>query len=213
MKGSVAYHAVLFVALCGFSAAGSDTLDALPEHNAVPSSTDPPDWRQSRRCGVNSLFILHRLLKKESSYDDLQYQLGDNQHGHSMLDLIRVSSESGVRLRAVRTVPRNLSLVPLPAIALTEGAAPEVGHYVVLIGVDANSVRLLDGTSGMITVESTQRFSRIWNGELLIAGDSGVAPTAVILFLSGALLLLAVLISGRSSRSHTTNKSVHKNCR
>jgi hypothetical protein len=145
-------------------------------------------WRVRNRCGVNSTYVILRLLGKTVEYDDVMSALPIGSSGTSMADMRRYLNEKEVPAAVIRATPETLADVRFPVIAMMEEDASKGGHFVVLFGMTDTAFHVIDGTGGAVDVVAYEQFVRRWNG-FLIAVD---APRSGFSWLWISMMLMGV---------------------
>jgi peptidase C39-like protein len=163
----------VLAAACG-GAVASAQLMAPALSPAAASSVAPVDWRVDTRCGVNSLYVMLRMLNRPVTYEQLLKETAVGEQGSSAAELARVASLHQVHLTPVHATSSSASRWPLPAIVHLQRQADFMGHYVLYLGSNGDTHRLLDCTSGEMSTMPEGDFNTIWSGYVLLRGEPGV---------------------------------------
>ncbi len=188
----------------------------------------PGDWREvqleSNWCGAKCLWVIAKGMNKPYFLEEIKAfcPAGKERDGVlSLDDLKRGAERCGLSAMVVRCRYDWLARKGSPAITLHRFPGPNqqgiVNHFVVCLGGDADSVRVIDPfSSGTATLVKREVFDRSWTGDALVIAESpdalpsqagwyvAVALTALVmagmgLFLvskrrrHGALLVVGVL--------------------
>lgn len=158
---------------------------------------DSPDWRHrtyashwiqriSRYKG-NELALLNcgtqalaQVLKKDRRYTEsreVMEILPDSLKGHSIKDLISIASKYEYSVEGLRLQAADLQSIPLPAIVQIDGKREgNRGHYWVLEKIENGVLTLFDSQSNRRFNQSTEEFSREWDGNTLVFSDDDNLP-------------------------------------
>jgi ABC-type bacteriocin/lantibiotic exporter with double-glycine peptidase domain len=143
----------------------------MPEQDDQSADSDDSDreiWRVGNRCGINSVYVLLRLLGRPVSYDVTAAAFPVRSVGQSIGEMQDFMQSQGVPSEVVMVTPERLRQCPLPAIALLEVDKAEGGHFVVILSVQHDGVWIVDGTSAALNFMPSEEFFREWRGYLLI---------------------------------------------
>jgi predicted double-glycine peptidase len=167
------------------------------------------DLSDARRdCGRHCLYIWLSLTGREITWSAVRDQVLVSDDGSSLADLVRASANWRPALRAIRATPDDLRQIPLPAIAhlwLNE-EGQRVGHYVVLLRVDSDSVCVADGTTSFVGRSALADFLRVWSGYLLVTSDTtGIWLERAVFMIN--LVLLAALARSITKRARSSHRS------
>src|SRR5437764_2411126 len=109
-------------------------------------------------CGAASLGMICRYFGRKVSLARIRQLCHTATDGTSLKALSRTATELGLAARALKISLRNLSLMPLPAIAHWEG-----NHWIVLYDVDPDFVRVADPAVGLLKLPRRE-FEAKWTG-------------------------------------------------
>ncbi|HUR32406.1 MAG TPA: peptidase domain-containing ABC transporter [Vicinamibacterales bacterium] len=109
-------------------------------------------------CGAASLAMICRHFGRAVSLSRIRQLVNTGQDGTSLRSLCRAAEELGLSSRSIKTSPRNLEKMPLPAIAHWDA-----DHWLVVYDVSGRQVRLADPALGLRTVPR-QEFDTRWTG-------------------------------------------------
>ncbi len=109
-------------------------------------------------CGVASLAMVCRYFGCDVSIARLRRLCYTGGDGTSLKDICTAASEVGLAARPLKVSKRHLDYAPLPAIVHWEG-----NHWLVLIAVAENSVKVADPAFGIRTLPR-QEFLEKWTG-------------------------------------------------
>jgi ATP-binding cassette subfamily B protein len=109
-------------------------------------------------CGAACLAIVARHFGRAISPARIRQVMHLGLDGASLSQICRGASEFGLAARPVKASPRNLDLMPMPAIVHWRG-----NHWVVLYDVTKNAVRISDPARGRRRLERDE-FEEEWTG-------------------------------------------------
>jgi HlyB family type I secretion system ABC transporter len=109
-------------------------------------------------CGAAALAMVCRHWGRAVSLARIRQLCFTSTDGTSLRALCRAATELGLAARAVKASPRNLPLMPLPAIVHWEG-----NHWVVLYDVTETHVRVADPALGLRRLPRAE-FQQRWSG-------------------------------------------------
>src|SRR5216117_1081285 len=109
-------------------------------------------------CGAASLGMICRYFGRKVSLARIRQLCHTATDGTSLKALSRAATELGLAARALKISLRNLSLMPLPAIAHWEG-----NHWIVLYDVDEQFARVADPARGLRKLPRRE-FEAKWTG-------------------------------------------------
>ncbi len=171
------------------------------------------DWREIRRCGPNSLYVMLSVSGHSVDYDELIAATDLTDRGVSVAELQRVAGIFGMPLKAWRATPEQLTSMPTPAILHLETDWQRHGHYLLLLSVNEdNSCTVLDATRGGVRRLPRGDLFDNWGGVILTAATHSTAQQWTLLpLLTTSILMLACCITLASQysgvRSAPTNIS------
>lgn len=154
-------------------------------------------WRVGPNCGVNATYAFLRLHGAAVSYEQVRANVPVTSIGSNLKDIRDCAAQFGVAAAVVRATPTNLTQFQMPVIAHVENQAidrfspDERGHFIVIVGVNADTVRFIDGNTAMLSDMQAAEFMRQWSGYLLVRKPGNKLP--LVFAASGALLLILSL--------------------
>ena len=113
-------------------------------------------------CGAACLAMVLAYYGRQVRLDEICSRLQVGRDGASALGLINVGRQYGLRARGISLDIPDLEYLPKASI-LHWG----FNHYVVYVGYDTKSVRIVDPSSGLHTV-TLEEFSRLFTGVALL---------------------------------------------
>lgn len=149
-------------------------------------------WRDPLLCGVNSSYIYLQLEKNDVKYDDVLEALRPGESGTSVKQLRDFLRTYDSQLSVFRSSPSKLEQLPLPAIVFLEPSGSQeqaIGHFNVLVSVDADKVVYLDGTTGAIWDASRAEFGKTWSGVVIAKTSPSSLPYLVFCVLACFFLI------------------------
>lgn len=157
---------------------------------------------EDRNCGPNCLYFLSQLLGKSLAQEDIQRVVPTSKKGASLAEIAAGARALGVRLAIVHEPLGRIENLPVPAIVHFSGAHENIGHFSVLLSVDNERCRILDGTTGQKTFLYKGDFRRYWTGYALVSQESWQSISLARALEFGALLVTAIvyaaLVFGKS---------------
>ncbi|RAJ76628.1 ATP-binding cassette subfamily B protein [Chitinophaga dinghuensis] len=117
-----------------------------------------PFYRQlnAMDCGPTCLRMIARHYGRHYNTDSIRQKAGLGKQGVSLLGISETAEKMGFRTRGVQIGFDKLKSVPLPAILHWNH-----NHFVVLVDIKRNSVKLADPGKGMIAIPAKE-FERKW---------------------------------------------------
>ena len=109
-------------------------------------------------CGAACLGMLCQAFGRKVSLARIRQLCNTSLDGTSLNDICRAATELGLAARALKVSMRNLDDMPLPAIVHWEG-----NHWIVLLEVKKNSVRVADPALGIRRI-TRGLFEQKWSG-------------------------------------------------
>lgn len=109
-------------------------------------------------CGAASLGMICRHFGRKVSLARIRKLCFTSTDGTSLRALCSAATELGLAARALKITPRNLPMIPMPAIVHWEG-----NHWLVLFDVGAKYVRVADPSSGIRRIPRDE-FEKRWTG-------------------------------------------------
>ena len=164
--------------------------------------------RKLTACGVNTLYSFLRYHAGPMTYEQVDRQVKAGHRGASMLELREAAKALGLATRVRRCTVDDLERCPLPVIAhLKEGINPQkmpddadasvdpTGYFVLIVGVNDRSVRVIDGNLGDTRELMKVKFPLYWSGYILEPIEDGTtwerwaALTIVAMWVAVAFVL------------------------
>lgn len=109
-------------------------------------------------CGAASLGMICRHFGRKVSLARIRKLCFTSTDGTSLKALCSAATELGLAARALKVTPRNLPLMPMPAIVHWEG-----NHWLVVYDVGPKWVRVADPATGLRKI-SRDEFQKRWSG-------------------------------------------------
>lgn len=109
-------------------------------------------------CGAASLGMICRHFGRKVSLARIRKLCFTSTDGTSLKALCSAASELGLSARALKVTPRNLPMMPMPAIVHWEG-----NHWLVVYDVGPKWVRVADPATGLKKI-SREDFEKRWSG-------------------------------------------------
>ncbi len=109
-------------------------------------------------CGAAALGMICRHFGRKVSLARIRKLCFTSTDGTSLKALCSAATELGLAARALKVTPRNLPLMPMPAIAHWEG-----NHWLVVFDVGPKYVRVADPASGIRKIPRAE-FEQRWSG-------------------------------------------------
>jgi ATP-binding cassette subfamily B protein len=119
---------------------------------------EPIEQIDEMDCGAASLGMICRHFGKKVSLARIRQLCHTSTDGTSLKAICRAATELGLAARALKVSPRNLPLMPLPAIVHWEG-----NHWMVLYDVTDAKVKVADPALGLRKI-ARKDFERNWSG-------------------------------------------------
>jgi predicted double-glycine peptidase len=120
-------------------------------------------------CGGAALKMIFSHFCIPMDYGLLLQHLGTGPEGTTMLSIRQVAVAAGLRCEGWRLSPRDLPIIPLPAILLLRRS-----HFVVVERVNAaEGILILDPVRGKLRI-SVQKLLSVWKGETLLFSKPGM---------------------------------------
>ncbi|HET7513050.1 MAG TPA: cyclic nucleotide-binding domain-containing protein, partial [Chthoniobacterales bacterium] len=118
---------------------------------------EPIEQIDEMDCGAASLGMICRHFGKKVSLARIRQLCHTSTDGTSLKAICRAATELGLAARALKVSPRNLPLMPLPAIVHWEG-----NHWMVLYDVTDAKVKVADPALGLRKI-ARKDFERNWS--------------------------------------------------
>lgn len=109
-------------------------------------------WQKHNRCGLNSVYLMIRLMGGHVSYPDLERAAGSMPpDGLSLSQMVSLAKEFGLDCEVVYGPPESIAELSPPAV-IHLGDPEKSGHYVCYYHKQLNprAYRFVDGTSGAL---------------------------------------------------------------
>lgn len=123
------------------------------------------------QCGHWAVLRSSQLLGVPITMPGVLAVLPASKKGHSLLQLAEVLNGLGIDAQGVHLGEKDLSNTDSPFIAHLE----EPDHFVVVTGVDGQTVRLFDG-SGKMSHRDHKQFLKQWSGKVLVTEKGPGGP-------------------------------------
>jgi len=155
-------------------------------------------WQHPSGCGHNCAYWLLNQHGIQVGLDALLREVPPMEQGISLAQLQRALAAHGLTVTVIQYSGEGLELLPLPLIAhLSESNR---SHYVIVTGIEKETVTYLDGGSCKQLKINRGQFERLWSG-LAIIHHSAVSTK--YLWMSCGMALIScglLLVRGRPSR-------------
>jgi ABC-type bacteriocin/lantibiotic exporter with double-glycine peptidase domain len=158
------------------------------------SRVDGLIWRISNRCAQNCIYMILKLRGESVPYYDVERKLPIVGEGTTLVAVRDCLRSFGLAAHIVRGGPDALARANVPLIAHWDEEGNRVGHYVVIIGSDANGVRYLDGTTASISWLPMPEFQKKWSGYLVtLHNDAWWRPLPQVAIALGSLSIVLAI--------------------
>jgi len=107
-------------------------------------------------CGPTCVRMIARNYGKHYNADTLRRIAGYNKEGVSLLGISETAEKIGFRTRGIKLTYEQLKEVELPAVLHWNQ-----NHFIVLIGISKNKIRVADPAKGIISY-SSETFKKHW---------------------------------------------------
>jgi hypothetical protein len=176
-----------------------------PKNVTADKEMDPSVWRTGQLCGANSVYLVLKLLSPHPpEYEVIRQELPSRDEGTSIVEMRQVLNEHGVAADILRAAPRDLELHHGPVIAHWQQEIEKPGHYVVVLETSTDGMRIVDGTTGSMSVIPRADFLRLWSGVLLVPRQEQQLWAWLGAF-AGGILVAIVYFAVRSRRAATVS--------
>jgi len=173
-------------------------------------SAKPEIWRSGEVCGANTVYVLLKLIAPDApEYVVIRRELPSTQATTSILEMKCVLAQHGVEAEIVRASPQTLASYVLPVIAHFQRDRDWPGHFVVLLAADDRVMRVVDGSTGMISDIPRAQFLNLWSGALLVPLRTMSSLVPGVCFTLGGVLL-AVLLAPKVAKHMSTSRRFRK---
>lgn len=144
------------------------------------------------RCAPNAMYVYLAAHGADAKLDQIDAALDHEIRPVSVLEVIRIADDFGVKSVARRFRREQTREIPFPAIAFIPPNEPgQPGHFVVLLSSDENFVTFVDGTTGQLRRWHHQTLWNQWqNTGIAIVKDSRRSSA-----LETALVVVSSLLS------------------
>lgn len=166
--------------------------------SALSSQGEAGHWREVNYCGVNCAYTWLRMASFDVDYEDCCRGIGINQMGSSLLSMKNFLQSKGLSCQVIKGGPQSLTAVACPYIAHFETELNPTGHFVLVLGRNANQMEFVDGMNATYHAIPVQDFLRHWSGYLLVErSPNPLAHWPVFLGACGGILVASVLARRR----------------
>lgn len=144
---------------------GSKAVADLKRTQYQPNNPENPQVEPNLlRCGPNSLLRVCEILKIDADFDEICKLSDFNPNvGTTMLGLHTAARHKNLNPKGIKTSPKALRTISMPAIAYVRG-----NHFLVFEKVVSYGVLIFDPANKYDYHISSEELSQIWGGELLI---------------------------------------------
>ena len=145
-------------------------------------------------CGAACLASVAGHYKLKVPMARIRQYAGTDKKGTNVLGLLEAAQKLGFQAKGVKGEPESLGKIPKPAIAhviirrvmnmaVLNGQAPELHHYVVIYKVTATHITVMDPGDGKYHKKPKEEFLKEWSGVLVLllpdeqfeAGDKNIS--------------------------------------
>jgi ATP-binding cassette, subfamily B, bacterial CvaB/MchF/RaxB len=127
-------------------------------------------------CGPNSLFLVLSSTGYCHDYDQLCEQFNLTAEGVTVTQILKVAQGYGCHLQAYQMNFDDLQRVNTPAI-LHFKPVGGMGHFVVMLDVNKDTVLTIDPTTGKTTQLSRGSLQDVWSGVVICEAKSMILPS------------------------------------
>ncbi|HDH04974.1 MAG TPA: hypothetical protein ENH01_04575 [Nitrospirae bacterium] len=132
-------------------------------------------------CGTQALAHVLKRDGKESEARQVLEILPTTLKGQSIQDLKSIAERYGYKVKGLKVSVKDLQTLPLPAIVQINGKNEgDRGHYWVLEKIENNELTLFDSQSGRRFHQSTDEFSREWDGNTIVFSNGEALPRVIL---------------------------------
>jgi hypothetical protein len=139
-----------------------------PRATMLPEAARENSWRNAFNCGPNALFVFLAAHGHSATLADVRNQIPVTQQGCSFADLERASECFGLSTQTIKTDLAQLKSCVTPAVVLLNGLGQPLGHFVVILNIEDESVTVLDPSTAVVQTVETSQFLRAWTGYALV---------------------------------------------
>ena len=155
-KREAGHSIAMFTILCmGIGAINSEAARSSPVES----------WRTPQRSAANVLYCYLSILQKPHDYNTLlrmQESICKEEHP-SALDLAALLEKCGRPVQVSKLNVEDLSNARLPLITHLDGETPDLGNFVIILGISASSVDVFDGGNAIVQRIRLEDFKRSWS--------------------------------------------------
>jgi hypothetical protein len=143
-------------------------------------------------CGPNAVYMLLRMTGHDVQFASIMPETRRMAQGASLKDMRDELAIHGLATDLLRCEPADLPRIPPPFIMYTypPKSPGELGHYVVAVAVNEETLQVVDATTGLEKTYRIEKISNIWDGIVILplAPRLGASYIAAIAIVAGALL-------------------------
>lgn len=168
------------------------------------STVSPPPGYGA--CAANSLYVLLRLFEYDVDYAQIASMLPSTFDGVTLLQLKQCATELGVPCTLRRREPERLLDAPFPAVYHGHFGVGRAGHYIVVLSVESDRAKYIDGTTGEIQDVRTNWLRERLTGFCLYTEPNRSSSLLVLWLLpigASVAVFLRCLARGFSDRRYT----------
>lgn len=118
-------------------------------------------------CGASCLASIAAYYKLQLPIALIRQYAGTDKKGTNVLGMIEAAEKMGFQAKGVRGTFQSLFSIPLPAIAHVI-IKDVLHHYVVIYGVTAKHVTIMDPGDGQVYHKTHKEFQELWTGVLVL---------------------------------------------
>lgn len=158
-------------------------------------------WRVAEHDGLNCLYLLLRLADSRVEYGDLLALSANATTRRLSLDhLQRAARELGMETAVTKRRPTYHTPAHLPLIAHIDGARPDGGEFVLVVGRSRSKLRIVRGGTMTLADVSMDEFLRDWSGFVLERAAGSLVRVAFAAAGAG-FWLIGLYLSVRRARA------------
>lgn len=161
---------LLILAILPLSAACCCRDDGYGDLRDQIPKTTIDSWRDGKRCGPNSLYVLLKLAGRKISMNHVLEVLPPHDNGVSMRELEDASQQLGMPMVTLQLGSLgDIENFQSPFIAHLSGNRE--GHFLIVLGINESKelVTVADAISCEIQEYSVSEFRRQWSGFVLVS--------------------------------------------
>lgn len=143
-------------------------------------------------CGPNAVYMLLKLEGHDVRFSDIMDNTTVGVEGVSVMSVKKDLEKHGVPSEIVRCQPTDLPRISTPYIMYTypPKSPDDIGHFVIVVAVNDETLRVLDATSGIEKTYYLRKINNIWDGILIVpTRERSLLPE--ILFLTVSIAFCA----------------------